>query len=551
MNLRDYEQYKFALADVVRAMADQFESTESEWQKRFRDLFARLADDRFNLVFIGRFSRGKSSLMNAMIGRPCLPVGVVPLTSVITTVSYGSKDNAVLRFRGSALTQEIPIAALAQYVTQQGNPGNMKRIEVAEVQVRADVLRRGLQFVDTPGLGSAIAENTRTTESFLREADAFLVVTSFESPLSEEEIRILRKVAPSARKIFVAINKQDLVKPEERDDVAAFVRGQLAAIFGENAPRVFALSARDALEARAARDAACLRDSGLIDLEHGLIDFLLTEKAARFLTRMCERIAEVARLLPKAKKGDITQRLGAVASRIATQAKVQRFQCETPEQIEQALPALQQFNPCEICGHIDEAQWNFLRDFQLRLNVDPQERQRFADHRGLCGFHGWLLESVAADYGLCMSFSPVLDRLAAGLRAEAANADLLETPKRLRALPPGRGSCVLCDLRASVESETVAATAARLSRDEAQAMESLSAICLPHFGKLAEALRDTEQLARLLEHQATLFERLSEDMRRHALKYNARRRGYDSEEEESAGHRALLILAGFRNVNPS
>ena len=93
--------------------------------------------------------------------------------------------------------------------------------------------------------------------------------------------------------------------------------------------------------------------------------------------------------------------------------------------------------------------------------------------------------------------------------------------------------------------------AARLSHDEADALKSLSAICLPHFGKLAEALRNSRQVARLLEHQATLFERLSEDMRRRALKYNARRRGSHSEEEESSSHRALLILAGFRDVNPS
>jgi hypothetical protein len=106
------------------------------------------------------------------------------------------------------------------------------------------------------------------------------------------------------------------------------------------------------------------------------------------------------------------------------------------------------------------------------------------------------------------------------------------------------------DRLAAAESEAVAA-AARLSRDEAQAMKSLSAICLPHLGRLTDALGDSKQIARLLEHQATLFERLSEDMRRHALKYNARRRGSDSEEEESAGRRALLILAGFRNVNPS
>ncbi len=551
MNLRDYEQIKFALADAVRAMADQFDSTDSEWRERFRDLFAKLADDRFNLAFIGRFSRGKSSLMNAIIGRPCLPVGIVPLTSVITTVSYGSKDHVVLRFDGSMLTQEIPVAALPQYVTQQGNPGNMKRIKVAEVQIRADMLRRGFHFVDTPGLGSAIEANTRTTESFLPEADAFLVVTSFESPLSEEEIRILRDVSPSARKIFVAVNKHDLASPKEREEVVNFVRSQLASIFGEEAPRVFALSARDGLEAKMRKDEAGLKDSGLIEIEQGLLDFLLTEKAALFLTRMCARIAEVANRLPKAKQGDIPQRLAALAGRIAAQSKAPRFQCATPEEGEQALPALQQFNPCEICAHIDEAQWNFLRRFQLKLTVDPQERQRFAEHRGLCGFHAWQLESVAADYGLCMSYAPVLDRLAAWLRAEAANAKLPDTPKRLQALLPKRGSCVLCDLRALAESEAIAAVAGRLSRDEAQAMTSLSAICLPHLGRLAEALRDARQIARLLEHQATLFERLSEDMRRHALKYNARRRGYDSEEEESAGHRALLILAGFRNVNPS
>jgi GTP-binding protein EngB required for normal cell division len=558
MNLRDYEHYKFALADVVRAMAGQFDSKDSEWQERFRDLFVKLAEDRFNLAFIGRFSRGKSSLINAILGRPCLPVDVVPLTSVITTVAYGLKDHVVLRFERSMLTQEIPLAALPQYVTQQGNPGNMKRIKVAEVQIRAELLRRGFHFVDTPGLGSVIAENTRATESFLPEADAFLVVTSFESPLAEEEIRILRKASASARKIFVAINKQDIVGREERDDIVAFIRGQLAAIFGEDAPRVFALSARDGLEAKARKDEARLKDSGLIDLEQSLIDFLLTEKAARFLLRMCARIADVASRLPKAKRGDIRQRLDALANRIAAQtatqtaaqAKVERFQCESPQDSEMALPALDQFNPCEICAHIGEAQWDFLRKYQLRLSVDPQEGQRFAEHGGLCGFHAWQMESVAADYGLCMSFSPVLDRLAARLRAEAANVERLETPKRIQALLPKRGSCVLCDLRASTETEAMATIAARLSHDEADALKSLSAICLAHFGKLAEALSDSEQIARLLEHQATLFERLSEDMRRHALKYNARRRGAHSEEEESAGHRALLILAGFRDVNP-
>jgi predicted GTPase len=63
---------------------------------RRRDLFARLAEDRFNLAVVGRFSRGKSSLMNAILGSERLRTGVVPLTSVITTVTYGSQERMTL-----------------------------------------------------------------------------------------------------------------------------------------------------------------------------------------------------------------------------------------------------------------------------------------------------------------------------------------------------------------------------------------------------------------------------------------------------------------------
>src|SRR5271168_2401536 len=93
MDLRDYERTKFELAEILRALP--FDAAQYE---RRRDLFARLAEDRFNLVVVGRFSRGKSSLMNAILGMDRLPTGVVPLTSVITTVTYGSEERVTLHY---------------------------------------------------------------------------------------------------------------------------------------------------------------------------------------------------------------------------------------------------------------------------------------------------------------------------------------------------------------------------------------------------------------------------------------------------------------------
>ncbi len=183
-NLREYEQAKFAIADILRSIALLGPRYKREWA--IEELLARLAEDRFNLVVVGRFRRGKSSLMNAILGTDRLPTGIVPLTSVITTVAYGSTEQVVLKYHGRILEQEVPIADLPLYITQQGNPANVRGLRMVQVQLPAEFLRRGFYFVDTPGLGSAIEENTRTMESFLPEADALLLVTSFESPLRSE-----------------------------------------------------------------------------------------------------------------------------------------------------------------------------------------------------------------------------------------------------------------------------------------------------------------------------------------------------------------------------
>ena len=90
-NLRDYDQNKFAIADILRLATKNAPLNGTPLQQQIRDIFARLAEDRFNLVVVGRFSRGKTSLMNAVMGTDRLPTGIVPLTSVITTVSYGTK----------------------------------------------------------------------------------------------------------------------------------------------------------------------------------------------------------------------------------------------------------------------------------------------------------------------------------------------------------------------------------------------------------------------------------------------------------------------------
>jgi GTP-binding protein EngB required for normal cell division len=552
MDLRQYEQIKFRLAELLRSSGASDSRLPQEMQNRGRELFSRLAEDRFNLVVVGRFSRGKSSLMNAVFGIDRLPTGIRPLTSVITTVTYGSKEKAVIRFAGLSIPEEIPLAKLPQYVTEQGNSGNYRRVTIAEVQLPVELLRRGFHFIDTPGLGSPIVENTRTTERFLPEADAFVLVTSFEGPLSEEEVRFLRTARQSGKAVFVVVNKLDMATPAEREEALGYLRGQLHGLLDGQGLGIFALSARDGLAAKQKGDQSLLAASGLPAFESELVRFLIDDKSRHFLLGICQRAGGLMAELPRAgDAAQLGQRLSEIAKDIGGGAGTGRA-LEAVLGVASAAAVLPtQTGPCEICGHVVDRCFDFLRHFQYEIIVSPERQRQLAERGGLCSFHTWIYEQMASPQGTCAGYATVLDQWASTLTAAAAP---LMTPPAGTAAPnrmgiPASPVCLLCDARTAAESAAVTAIAARLRQHADQTLTSLSELCLPHLRLLVGALGDIPVTAKLLARQAAMLRRMAEDMRRYALKHDGLRRYLASDEETRAAERALTILAGHRALN--
>jgi GTP-binding protein EngB required for normal cell division len=288
--LEQHLNLKLELAAIIRAVMQLFHEAKDRREHQARKLLSRLAEDQFNLVVVGQFKRGKSSLMNAVIGMDRLPTGVLPLTSVVTTVRYGDRECVRVQTRGSSLPYEVPLAGLQDYVTERGNPGNRKQVVLAEVRLPAEVLRLGFHFIDTPGVGSAIAANTAAAHGVLPEADAVVFVTSFESAMNEGELGFLRTVARHVHKIFFVVNKRDLVSAEESTAVLASIRETISAQLGDADPRVFTVSAREGLEAKLTGNPEMLARSGLPEFESALTHFLTTEKAHVSLLRASERV---------------------------------------------------------------------------------------------------------------------------------------------------------------------------------------------------------------------------------------------------------------------
>jgi hypothetical protein len=101
------------------------------------------------------------------------------MTSVITTVHYGTWPKAMIHRHHAALPVEVPLAQVADYVAAASVRRAEMRVEAVEVEVPADILRLGFEFI---AVGSAMTASTAATRQFLPKADAVIFVTGFRSP---------------------------------------------------------------------------------------------------------------------------------------------------------------------------------------------------------------------------------------------------------------------------------------------------------------------------------------------------------------------------------
>ena len=301
--LRTYMNLKLALAEQLRWLMETLKKRGSDALiRRCQELIVKLAEERFTLAVVGQFKRGKSSLMNAIIGRELLPVGVLPLTSAITVLRFGPVERLVIVRENSIFADVVPVSELSDFVTERGNPGNRKRVKTASLEVPLPFLRRGLEFVDTPGVGSSIEANTATTYTFLPECDAVLFVTSVESPFTSVEKDFLRAIREHVRKIFFIVNKIDLLADaRERDEVFGFIRSAIREQMGTDTLKIVPVSARVGLAATLDHDAEAFACSGLKELHDTLAEFLVDAKASVLLSA----IADKALRLIEAETGEL------------------------------------------------------------------------------------------------------------------------------------------------------------------------------------------------------------------------------------------------------
>jgi ribosome biogenesis GTPase A len=271
--MADYHELRMALEDQLSRVVQIPELQAASFQR----LLEKLRQNRFNLVILGAFKRGKSSLINALLGKRLLPTGIVPLTSVVTILGYGEILRIQVHFHQGE-SRQISQDELPDYITEKGNPRNRKGVREVEIAYPSDYLSDGVRIIDTPGVGSVYSHNSEVAYNYLPQVDAAVFVVTVDPPLSAAEQEFLKDIREYVHKLFFVLNKIDYVEAPERQEALEFTAKVLQANLETEKISIFPMSAKLAMNGKSDGHPELLEASLLPEFEDHLRQFLYKEK---------------------------------------------------------------------------------------------------------------------------------------------------------------------------------------------------------------------------------------------------------------------------------
>jgi len=248
----------------------------------------RLAEGRFYVACLGQFKRGKSTLLNALVGQPLLPSGIIPITTAVTVLRWGSELRARVWLEQD--WREIGVGDLAAYVSEEHNPANRKGVSLVEVFVPSPLLAHGMCLVDTPGVGSVIRANTDATREFVPQIDAAVVVIGTDPPISGEELALVEETAAQVGALLFVLSKADRSTDVERGEAVAFTRRVLTERLRKDPGPVLQVSAIERLNGGSSFGDWDALEQTLCTLSESVGGALLSQAATRGIERLLERL---------------------------------------------------------------------------------------------------------------------------------------------------------------------------------------------------------------------------------------------------------------------
>ncbi len=323
-DLKKFQEYRKKLYSVGYKL---FQITKSCAERQFLpkaltgrvgQVSKKIQSQRFRVAVVGEFSRGKSTLLNALLGEPIQPVRAIPCSGTVSVLRYGTTKRVICRYKDGR-EEEIPVekykekAALSKEAALKRKSDELASSQIAEIIFEhpdLELCRSGVEIVDSPGLNEH-PERNAITQQLLKDTDAAIFLSNAQQPLNLGEQQLLDdlktqlnggKAGEAADNLFIAVNFWDMIRSSEdrqdvRERIENLIFGENPLIKGEN--RLHFLSAQSSLDAiLTGVDNEYLKD--FENFTASLKKFLTTERNSVKIKRS---VAEIQEILQKSVNG--------------------------------------------------------------------------------------------------------------------------------------------------------------------------------------------------------------------------------------------------------
>lgn len=190
---------------------------KDETIKQIDQLFARIASNNVTVLVCGEFKRGKSSLVNALIGEDLCPVDDCIATATVSMIRYGAKTKVTRHYVNGSnqiVTENVDFSQIERF--SKGSSANIDNTMSLEIELPSERLKSGLCVIDTPGIGGLDARHLSLTSFALTKTDCVLFVADAGEPVSASELDFIKtKIAPFGRNLKVVLNKVDTLSEDQ------------------------------------------------------------------------------------------------------------------------------------------------------------------------------------------------------------------------------------------------------------------------------------------------------------------------------------------------
>jgi len=344
---QEYDAFQVNRATLLEMIKEAEGQVEFLGMTDKRDTLAQLVEkvrsERFKVLVLGEFKRGKSTLINALLGQDVLPAYVTPCTAIINEVKWGETKRAVVHFRDplpdplpkslqdSVRTHlasgngnrsiEVPVEDLEDYVAIS-DPAKDHAESVAEspfdhvdIFWPLDLCRNGVEIIDSPGLNEH-GTRTKITMDYLTTVDAVLFVMSCQALASQSELHVIEKyIRPTGHEeLFFIANRFNEVRQRDRERIVNYGREKLKGMTAFGEAGIFFISALDALDGRLDNDLDQIESSGVIPLENALSRFLAHDRGR---IKLLQSSRELNRVIKEAINKTIPNQLGMLEASLS------------------------------------------------------------------------------------------------------------------------------------------------------------------------------------------------------------------------------------------